>query len=139
MIRLSLLLLSSVLAGCASDVSHTPTGTRQLFNGENLDGWKGLVGNPMSRAKMSPSELAAAQAVADERMHAHWAAVDGVLVFDGNGDSLVTVEDFEDFELLVDWKIKPEGDSGIYLRGSPQVRRTSLASLSRHPRRACLS
>ena len=121
MIRLSLLLLSSVLAGCASDVSHTPTGTKQLFNGENLDGWKGLVGNPMSRAKMTPSELAAAQAVADERMHAHWAAVDGVLVFDGNGDSLVTVEDFEDFELLVDWKIKPEGDSGIYLRGSPQV------------------
>jgi hypothetical protein len=121
MIRLSLLLLSSVLAGCASDVSHTPTGTRPLFNGENLDGWKGLVGNPMSRAKMTPSELAAAQAGADERMHAHWAAVDGMLVFDGNGDSVVTVEDFEDFELLVDWKIKPEGDSGIYLRGSPQV------------------
>ncbi len=70
---------------------------------------------------MSPAELAEAQAEADERMRAHWSVVDGVLVFDGKGDSLVTVDDYEDFELLVDWKIKAEGDSGIYLRGSPQV------------------
>ena len=111
-------LLLSVLVGCAS---HSSLGTTPLFNGDNLDGWKGLVGNPISRAKMTPTELEAAQAVADERMRAHWTVVDGVLVFDGQGDSLVTAEDFEDFELLVDWKIKPEGDSGIYLRGSPQV------------------
>ena len=30
-------------------------------------------------------------------------------------------KDYGDFELLVDWKIEPKGDSGIYLRGSPQV------------------
>jgi len=35
---------------------------------------------------------------------------------------LATVRDYEDFELLVDWKIiHPHGDSGIYLRGTPQV------------------
>ena len=110
-----------MLQACASPSSTTGAAARPLFNGKNLEGWKGLVGNPVSREKMSPPELAEAQAEADERMRTHWSVVDGVLVFDGKGDSLVTVDDYEDFELLVDWKIKAEGDSGIYLRGSPQV------------------
>ena len=54
-------------------------------------------------------------------MRAHWRAENGVVVFDGKGDSLCTAKDYADFELLVDWKIEPKGDSGIYLRGSPQV------------------
>ncbi len=54
-------------------------------------------------------------------MHAHWKVVDGVLVFDGKGHSLCTAKDYGDFELLVDWKIEAGGDSGLYLRGSPQV------------------
>jgi hypothetical protein len=44
-----------------------------------------------------------------------------VLVFDGKGESLCALDDYGDFELLVDWKIEKGGDSGIYLRGSPQV------------------
>ncbi len=54
-------------------------------------------------------------------MRAHWEVVDGALVFDGGGRSLCTAKDYGDFEMLVDWKIKKDGDSGIYLRGSPQV------------------
>ena len=54
-------------------------------------------------------------------MRAHWKVVDGVLVFDGKGRSLCTAKDYANFEMLVDWKITPHGDSGIYLRGSPQV------------------
>jgi hypothetical protein len=54
-------------------------------------------------------------------MREHWSVADGVLLFDGKGESICTGEDFEDFELIVDWKIEPFGDSGIYLRGSPQV------------------
>ncbi|MCK4759154.1 MAG: DUF1080 domain-containing protein, partial [Candidatus Aminicenantes bacterium] len=92
-----------------------------LFNGNDLSGWKGLVGDPPSRAKMSPEELKKAQAEADEDMRAHWKAVNGVLVFDGKGHSLCTARDYKDFEMFVDWKIEKEGDSGIYLRGSPQV------------------
>jgi len=92
-----------------------------LFNGKDLTGWKGLVGNPVSRAKMTPEELREAQKEADSSMRAHWKVIDGVLVFDGNGESLCTAKDFDDFELLVDWKIEKFGDSGIYLRGSPQV------------------
>lgn len=92
-----------------------------LFNGKDLSGWKGLVKDPPSRAKMTPEELEKAQAEADEDMRLHWKAVNGVLVFDGKGHSLCTARDYKDFEMLVDWKIEKEGDSGIYLRGSPQV------------------
>jgi HEAT repeat protein len=96
-------------------------GYDRLFNGMDLSGWKGLVADPVSRAKMTPGELEKAQAEADEVMRAHWKAVDGILVFDGKGKSLCTVKDYGDFEMLVDWKIEEKGDSGIYLRGSPQV------------------
>lgn len=92
-----------------------------LFDGRSLAGWKGLVADPPARAKMTPQELREAQAAADERMRAHWKVVDGVLVFDGQGESLCTAADYGDFELLVDWKIEKGGDSGLYLRGSPQV------------------
>jgi hypothetical protein len=98
-----------------------PEGYTALFNGKNLDGWKGLVANPVKRAAMKPEELAAAQKTADKDMHAHWAAKDGVIVFDGKGQNLCTVQDFGDFDLWVDFKIEPKGDSGIYLRGTPQV------------------
>ncbi|MFQ5806314.1 MAG: family 16 glycoside hydrolase [Phycisphaerae bacterium] len=96
-------------------------GWGSLFNGRDLTGWKGLVGNPVSRAKMSPDDRADVQAMADEKMPTHWQVEEGVLVFDGKGDNICTVKDYGDFELLVDWKIEPGGDSGIYLRGTPQV------------------
>jgi hypothetical protein len=98
-----------------------PKGFVAVFNGEDLSGWKGLVADPPKRAKMSPEELAAEQVKADQRMRDHWRAVNGEIVFDGKGDSLCTKKDYGDFEMLVDWKIPPKGDSGIYLRGSPQV------------------
>jgi HEAT repeat protein len=92
-----------------------------IFDGRSLEGWKGLVADPPARAKMPAADLARAQAEADERMRAHWTVVDGVLAFDGKGESLCTTSDYADFELLADWKIEKGGDSGIYLRGSPQV------------------
>ena len=92
-----------------------------LFDGKTISGWKGLVGDPPSRAKMVPQELKKAQAAADDDMRRHWRVIDGCLVFDGQGHSLCTARDYADFELFVDWKIEPQGDSGIYLRGSPQV------------------
>lgn len=97
------------------------SGFEPLFNGKDLSGWKGLVADPPTRAKMSPEQLAEAQFAADARMRAHWRVEDGVLRFDGKGDNLCTARDFGNFELLVDWRIPPKGDSGIYLRGSPQV------------------
>ena len=111
-------------------LKRPPRGFLALFNGEDLTGWKGLVGNPKSRSKMSNEELAKAQAKADEDMRAHWKIVDGALCFDGKGHSLCTVKDYGDFEMLVDWKIEKGGDSGIYLRGSPQVQIWDTANRS---------
>ena len=105
----------------AGELNRPPEGFVALFNGRDLAGWKGLVGNPKSRREMSREELAKEQAKADEDMRAHWKVVDGVLCFDGKGHSLCTVKDYGDFEMLVDWKIEKGGDSGIYLRGTPQV------------------
>ena len=105
----------------ATSSAQLPEGFTALFDGKTLAGWKGLVENPVRRAGMLSAELVEAQKKADERMRAHWKVVDGVLEFDGKGDSLCTARDYGDFELYVDWKILEDGDSGIYLRGSPQV------------------
>ena len=44
-----------------------------------------------------------------------------MIVNDGQGVYLTTDKDYGDIELLVDWKIGPQGDSGVYLRATPQV------------------
>jgi hypothetical protein len=98
-----------------------PPGFVALFNGHDLTGWKGLVASPPARAKMSPEQLAKAQLAADALMREHWKVEDGMLVYDGKANSLCTAKDYGDFEMFVDWKIGKGGDSGIYLRGSPQV------------------
>ncbi len=108
------------LSAVAAD-NTPPEGFKALFNGKDLSGWKGLVADPPKRAKMSAETLAEEQKKADEVMREHWKVVDGVLIFDGKGQNLCTSKDYGDFEMFVDWKIGPGYDSGIYLRGSPQV------------------
>ncbi|UCG47508.1 MAG: DUF1080 domain-containing protein [Phycisphaerales bacterium] len=115
-------LVAAVSPGVAErPLNKPPKGFKALFNGKDLTGWKGLVRNPKSRARMSRQELAKAQEKADADMRSHWGVEDGALVFDGGGHSLCTAKDYGDFEMLVDWKIEKGGDSGIYLRGTPQV------------------
>ena len=98
-----------------------PEGFVALFDGKGLAGWKGLVADPPKRAAMAADELAKAQEKADARMREHWKVADGVLISDSQGENLCTAKDYGDFELLIDWKTEPTGDSGIYLRGCPQV------------------
>lgn len=92
-----------------------------LFNGVDLTGWKALVGNPVTRAKMSTAALKAAEDSANEKTKGDWIAKDGSLIFTGHGNNLATTKKYGDIEMYVDWKITPEGDAGIYLRGTPQV------------------
>lgn len=99
-----------------------PEGFTALFNGTDLSGWKGLAHKraPERRA-LKGDELKKAQAKADEVMREHWSVVEGILTYDGKGASLCTAKDYGDFELYVDWKIPPGADSGLYLRGTPQI------------------
>ena len=102
-----------------------------LFNGVDLQGWKGLVANPIKRAAMDPKTLAAAQKKSDGEMMENWKVVNGELFFASKGDNMATVKKYGDFEMLVDWKIiddkKQNGDAGIYLRGTPQVQIWDIA------------
>jgi 3-keto-disaccharide hydrolase len=97
-----------------------PAGFKALFNGQDLTGWQGLV-EIWERDKLSPEQLAKKQKEANEKYLPHWSVRSGVLHYDGKGQSLQTAKDYGDFELLVDWRIEKKGDSGIYLRGNPQV------------------
>lgn len=103
--------------------NSTEGGFISIFNGKDLTGWKGLVENPIKRAKMSKRELTAAQAKADKEVENGWKVIDGNIVFEGNGNNLCTEKQYGDFEMLIDWKLYngPEPDAGIYLRGTPQV------------------
>lgn len=92
-----------------------------LFNNKDLAGWKGLVGNPITRNKMDAATLAKEQRKADSIMNKGWYVKDGVLNFSGEGENLCTIKQYRNFEMYVDWKIESKGDAGIYLRGSPQV------------------
>ena len=109
------------LAGCAGSRGSDSKAFVPLFDGVTLSGWKGLVADPPKRAKMTGEQLAADLARVDERMRAHWRVEGGVLRYDGKGESICTARDYANFEMIVDWKIPAKGDSGIYLRGSPQV------------------
>ena len=105
--------------------STPPEGFTALFNGKDLAGWKGLLkspnDNPIKRAALTAEQRTEAQQEADENMRSHWKVENGEVVFDGKGRSLCTAKDYANFEMLVDWKIPAHGDSGIYVRGAPQV------------------
>ncbi len=92
-----------------------------MFNGKDLSGWKGFVANPIRLARMSPEEIKEKQKEADKEMHQHWSVQDHTIVFNGKGHNLVSEKNYGNFELWVDWRITKGGDSGIYLRGTPQV------------------
>jgi HEAT repeat protein len=98
------------------------TGYVSMFNGKDLTGWKGFVANPIKLKEMSPIKRKMLQKAADKKMHENWSVKDGAIVFSGKGANLVSDRnDYGDYEMVVDWRITKEGDSGIYLRGTPQV------------------
>lgn len=101
-----------------------------IFNGKDLTGWKGLVKNPIERAKMSKAILAKEQEKADKQMNDSWYVENGNLIFKGKGDNICTDKQYGDFEMYVDWMLDPAGpepDAGIYLRGTPQVQIWDIA------------
>ncbi|MEZ5104289.1 MAG: family 16 glycoside hydrolase [Draconibacterium sp.] len=94
-----------------------------MFNGKNLEGWQGMLlnGNPIKIAGLTEKEKAKAQEEANKKMFENWSVRDNQIIFNGHGANLVSAKNYKDFEMIVDWKISKEGDSGIYLRGTPQV------------------
>ncbi len=72
-------------------------GWRLLFDGETTNGWRGFRRD----------------AVPDG-----WQVEDGTLARVAAGGDIVTVEQYENFELRLEWKVGPAGNSGIFFRVS---------------------
>jgi hypothetical protein len=70
-------------------------GWKLLFDGKHVTGWRGF------RTTTAP---------------AGWKAIDGLLVRESGGGDLMTVDQYGDFELSLDWKVPPGGNSGIIYR-----------------------
>ena len=109
-----------------------PEGFAAYFDGDESDlaeYWKGVTteqkfDNPIVRQAATEEKRAEMQKIADKGRDEHWSVRNGALHFDGfkGGYSLATKEDYEDFEMWADWRILSiTGDSGLYLRGAPQV------------------
>jgi acetyl esterase/lipase len=96
-----------------------PAGFRALFNGKDLTGWHGL--NPHDVAKLTGEKRDAKLAEMRTEFAQHWRVENGELVNPGTGPYATTAEEFGDYELLIDYKTVPKADSGLYLRGQPQV------------------
>ena len=85
--------------------AETSAGWRLLFDGATSSGWH-LYGE---------SELGRQSAKRDGRL-VGWEIADGALVAlaqDG-GHDIVTDDEFENFELVIDWKLSPRANSGIF-------------------------
>ena len=103
-------------------LNQPPEGFTALFNGKNLDGWWGLGTTHYNKYRdLSPDELEKMKEKSREDIRKHWRVENGELVNDGHGLYLSTNTFYGDFELLVDYKTVAKADSGIYLRGIPQV------------------
>ncbi|MDQ3622176.1 MAG: DUF1080 domain-containing protein [Verrucomicrobiota bacterium] len=128
---LTLIALAAVPAFADNNVP--PAGFTALFNGKDLSGWYGWgTKDPTELWKMSPEERADYKKKSvegglpvgkqgPEHINAHWKVENGEIVNDGRGLYLTTGKDYGDFEFWVEYKALPDGDSGVYLRGIPQV------------------
>ena len=118
------LALPAVGVAHAAPAPGTAKGFTPLFNGKDLSGWHGMpTFDPRKLAEMT--EEARAKQIAEWTADAkkHWSVdeKEGCLVNDGHGAYLTTDKEYGDVELQVDYKMLPKGDSGVYLRGAPQI------------------
>ena len=105
-----------------SSPDSPPPGFSALFDGSSFDGWWACeMIDPRLLAAMTPAQRIAKAEEGAGDLGTHWTIVDGVIVNDGAGRYLTTERDFADFELHLEYRTVAGADSGIYLRGVPQV------------------
>ena len=129
-IKITLIAFALLASHLQAADNEPPSGFKALWNGKDLSGFFGWgTRDPRDILAMTPEQLAeykkqsieGGAASKGDHVNAHWKVEDGELVNDGKGLYLTTDKDYGDIELLVDYKMLPLGDSGIYLRGVPQV------------------
>jgi hypothetical protein len=118
--------LTVSVSGVIEVAQKPPRGFTAIFNGKDLSGWRGRQPNynPAEESKLTPEDRTEKQAQWNAERDKHWTVdtAKGEIVSDGQSPHLATVKNYADFELYVDWlMVNHNGDSGIYLRGYPQV------------------
>ncbi len=94
LLPLLLAVVSSAPAGPAAPGSQQPAaGFVALWNGKDLSGWKQFAGKP-----------------------GEWSIEKGLLVCRGSGGWLGTEKEYADFELRLEYRLRPGGNSGVYIR-----------------------
>ncbi|MEN9815361.1 MAG: hypothetical protein RLZZ412_1343, partial [Verrucomicrobiota bacterium] len=114
--------LPLLAAATLAAAPNPPAGFTALYNGVDLTGWRG--GDTTSHRAylaLSPEQRAERDKAWTADMLAHWKAAGDELLNDGKGKYATTVKEYGDFELTLEYNMAPLGDSGIYLRGLPQV------------------
>ncbi len=120
--RAGVLLAASGLVVGSVQAGTPPKGFVPLFNERDLTGWWGLkTEDPGKWMALPPAKLAEKKAASRKDIAQHWSVNGEELVNDGHGLYLSTDKNYADFEMLVDYKTVAKADSGIYLRGIPQV------------------
>lgn len=111
-----------LVAAPAASPANPPPGFTSLFSGKDLSGWWGAdTEDPRKYMALSPDEFRKKHDGSLDNIRQHWRAENDELINDGQGLYLTTDKFYGDFELLIDYRTVPLGDSGIYLRGCPQV------------------
>ncbi len=111
-----------VLASGSAGISPPEITWKTLFNGQDLTGWWGAgTEDPASWQALRPNDLAMKKQASLRDIHEHWRVEHGVLINDGQGLYLTSEEMLGDFELVLQYRTVPGADSGVYLRGYPQV------------------
>lgn len=122
--------LTALFLTPAAFAAKPPKGFVALFNGQDLTGWRGgdtfdhrkLMAMPEADRKAKIAAWTTSMTVrSDKTGKPHWSVEKDELVNDGFGAYATTEKDYGDFELLLEYKTVPKADSGIYLRGVPQV------------------
>ncbi len=124
------LLLIAMSCGLSAAELVPPEGFRAIFNGQDLTGWYGL--NPHSVEKLTGEKREAALKQMRDDFANHWRVENGELVNDGHGPYATTDAELGDIELLIEYKTVAKADSGIYLRGLPQVQIWDINQPSLH-------
>jgi len=99
-----------------------PAGFTALFNGKDLTGWRGLEHfDPRQIEAMTPEQRTAKFEANKPEFTKHWRVENAELINDGEGPYATTDKSYGDIELLIDYRTVAKADSGVYLRGNPQV------------------
>ncbi|HBE66507.1 MAG TPA: DUF1080 domain-containing protein [Planctomycetaceae bacterium] len=106
-----LILITAIPTACAQEID-------KLFD-RGLAGWYG--NQPHQLAKAKPEDREKLRERQRESFSKHWRVEDGCLVNDGEGPYATTDQEYGDIELTLEYSTVARADSGVYLRGTPQV------------------